>query len=105
MIRRFPHLTGFDWDDGNRLKNESKHSVTAAECEQPFFNEPLVVLEGAARSDAESRHAILGRTDGDRLLTIIFTTRGSLLRVISARDMSRKERKFYHDHKEDSPEV
>src|ERR1019366_9443876 len=103
MIHRFPDLTGFDWDDGNRLKNESKHNVTAVECEQVFFNEPLAILEGAARSDTEQRHAVLGRTDEDRLLTIIFTIRGSLLRVISARDMSRRERKFCHDHKESTP--
>lgn len=106
MFPRFPDLTGFDWDDGNRLKNEEKHQVSIGECEQLFFNEPLVILDSHAHSQPEARYAALGRTDEDRALTVIFTIRGTLLRVISARYMSRKERKFYHEHREEtSPEV
>jgi uncharacterized DUF497 family protein len=106
MIHRFPSLTGFEWDDGNRTKNEEKHEVGMGECEQLFFNEPLLILDDYARSDFEPRYAAFGHTDDDRLLTVIFTIRGTLLRVISARDMSRKERKFYHDQaKESSPQV
>jgi uncharacterized DUF497 family protein len=106
VFPRFPDLTGFDWDEGNRLKNEEKHQVSLGECEQLFFNEPLVILDADARTEAEARYAAFGRTDEDRVLTIIFTIRGPLLRVISARDMSRKERKFYHEYREESsPEV
>lgn len=106
MFHRFPELTGFDWDDGNRLKNEEKHGVSVGECEQLFFNEPLIILDDYARTDIEARYAAFGRTDENRVLTVIFTIRGTLLRVISARDISRKERKFYHDHHEESsPEV
>ena len=106
MIHRFPNLTGFDWDDGNRTKNQEKHEVSIGECEQLFFNEPLVIMDDSARSAVEPRYAAFGRTDEDRLLTIIFTIRGTLLRVISARDMSSKERKFYHDNDDkSSPEV
>lgn len=102
MFHRFPDLTGFDWDDGNRLKNEQKHEVSVGECEQLFFNKPLVILEAHAHTTGEDRYAAFGRTDEDRVLTVIFTIRGPLLRVISARDMSRKERKFYHEHHEES---
>lgn len=105
MILRFPSLTGFDWDEGNQSKNEIKHGVTAAESEQAFFNEPLVLLDQAAHGSAEARYAILGSTDHDRLLTIIYTVRGSRIRVISARPMSRKERIYYHEHAQDHPEV
>lgn len=106
MFHRFPNLTGFDWDDGNRLKNVQKHGVSVGECEQLFFNEPLVILHDDVHTEVEARYAAFGRTDEDRALTIIFTFRGSLLRVISARDMSRKERNFYHEHDEESsPEV
>jgi uncharacterized DUF497 family protein len=103
VFHRFPELIGFDWDGGNRLKNQEKHGVSVGECEPLFFNEPLVILDDYARSEAESRYAALGRTDEDRALTVIFTIRGSLLRVISARDMSRQERKFYYEHHEESP--
>jgi uncharacterized DUF497 family protein len=106
VFHRFPALTGFDWDEGNRIKNEEKHEVSVGECEQLFFNEPLVILDNYARPGTEIRYAAFGRTDEERVLTIIFTIRGTLLRVISARDMSRKERKFYHEYHEDpSPEV
>lgn len=105
MIHRFPNLTGFDWDDGNHLKNERKHGVTAAESEQVFFNEPLIVFDNAAHSETEPRYAVLGRTDHDRLLTIIFTIRNAKLPVISARAMSRKERAFYHAYQKEHPEV
>ena len=80
MFHRFPDLTGFDWDDGNRLKNEQKHEVSVGECEQLFFNKPLVILEAHAHTTGEDRYAAFGRTDEDRVLTVIFTIRGPLLR-------------------------
>jgi uncharacterized DUF497 family protein len=65
-----------------------------AEAEQVFFNAPLLLLDDAKHSQQEARHHALGRTDGGRLLHLTFTLRksGSLIRVISARDMHRKER-------------
>jgi uncharacterized DUF497 family protein len=87
--------TGFDWDPGNRDKNWLGHSVAAAECEQIFFNEPLVVVADAKHSQLEDRYYALGRTSAGRRLFVVFTMRGALVRVISARDMSRKERRAY----------
>jgi len=89
-------IVGFDWDDGNARKNE-KHSVSMAEAEQVFFNSPLLLLADARHSQQEARHHALGRTDDGRLLHIAFTLRkaGGLIRVISARDMHRKERVSY----------
>ncbi|MDB5731430.1 MAG: hypothetical protein JWQ03_1325 [Variovorax sp.] len=88
-------IAGFDWDDGNARKNE-KHGVCVAEAEQVFFNAPLL-LEDAAHSQQEPRFHALGRTDDGRGLHITFTLRrsGTLIRVISARDMHRKERVIY----------
>ena len=88
-------FTGFQWDEGNINKNLNKHKVENWECEQVFFNEPLIILDDPKHSYAEKRWAALGKTDADRMLTVIFTKRGSLIRVISARDMKRKERIFY----------
>jgi uncharacterized protein len=89
-------ITGFNWDDGNARKNE-KHSVTTAEAEQVFFNEPLMLLDDAAHSHNELRFHALGKTDQGRTLHITFTLRqhGELIRVISSRDMHRKERIYY----------
>jgi uncharacterized DUF497 family protein len=87
--------TGFDWDAGNLEKNWRKHQVSAAECEQIFFNEPLVAASDVAHSESEPRFYALGQTDAGRMLFVAFTLRGRHLRVISARDMSRKERKVY----------
>jgi uncharacterized DUF497 family protein len=89
-------LVGFDWDDGNARKNE-KHGVTMAEAEQVFFNVPLLLLDDASHSQKEPRLHALGKTDEERTLHITFTLRqsGQLIRVISARDMHRKERAIY----------
>ena len=93
MFYRFPDLLGFDWDEENRLRKEEKHGVSLGECEQLFFNEPLVMLGGDAPTMAERRYAAFGQTDENRRLTVVFTIRGSLLRVVSARAMSRKKKK------------
>ena len=89
-------ITGFNWDEGNARKNE-KHDVSTAESEQIFFNEPLLLLEDPKHSDLELRFHALGRTDEGRLLHVTFTLReaGKNIRVISARDMHRKERHIY----------
>jgi uncharacterized protein len=90
-------IIGFDWDAGNDRKSEQKHSVSMAEAEQVFFNTPLLVLEDGAHSGSELRIHALGTSDEGRALHITFTLRqaGTLIRVISARDMHRKERAIY----------
>lgn len=91
----FAHVTGFEWDEGNSDRNWRRHLVLQAEAEQVFFNLPLVVREDATHSDQEARYFALGQTDAGRKLMIVLTLRGSLLRVISARPMSRSERRIY----------
>ena len=90
------NITGFNWDNGNERKNE-KHGVTMAEAEQVFFNAPLLLLEDSGHSHEELRLHALGKTDEGRPLHITFTLRqlGQLIRVISARDMHRKELAIY----------
>jgi uncharacterized protein len=99
----FPGFEGFQWDAGNSDKNFIKHNVQNWECEQVFFNQPLIILHDPEHSGIEKRWAALGRTDSDRPLVIIFTGRNNLLRVISARDMDRKERKYYKEYKTKNP--
>ena len=98
-------VIGFDWDQGNARKSAEKHSVSQGEAEQVFFNEPLLLLPDQKHSDTEQRFHALGKTQDGRLLHVTFTLRdgGELIRVISARDMHRKERMFYGKaKKEDS---
>ena len=97
MENEFYDFVGFQWDQGNIDKNLVKHNVEHWECEQVFFNEPLIVLDDPGHSLSEKRWAAFGRTDAGRLLVVIFTKRGGLLRVISARDMNKKEREFYEE--------
>lgn len=93
--------TGFQWDAGNAGKNWGLHEVTQAECEQLFFNRPVLVAVDEKHSSQEARYAALGRTNADRWLAVVFTIRGTLVRVISARDMSRRERRVYEGAGED----
>ncbi|MFH1754566.1 MAG: BrnT family toxin, partial [Candidatus Latescibacterota bacterium] len=84
-----------EWDEGNLLKNWERHRVSASECEQIFFNRPLVAEIDEKHSSTESRVFALGVTDAGRRLFLVFTIRGKMIRVISARDMNRRERKVY----------
>jgi uncharacterized protein len=90
-------VEGFDWDEGNSRKSTDKHGVSQAETEQIFFNDPLLVLDAPRHSEREARFHALGRTDAGRLLHVTFTLRhdDTLIRVISARPMHRKERVRY----------
>jgi len=83
--------TGFDWDQANVEKNLESHRVPFWEAEEVFFNEPLLVRPDPTHSKSEPRPMVLGTTDAGRLLFISFTVRRHLIRVISARDMTRKE--------------
>src|SRR6266849_5248597 len=90
-------ITGFEWDHGNSRKSADKHDVSQAEAESVFFNDPLIVVVDAKHSVSEPRFNALGKTAQNRLLHITFTLRqnGTMVRVISARDMHRKEKKAY----------
>jgi len=89
---------GFEWDDGNSGKNREKHQVSDGECEQVFFNQPLVAIPDHAHSHHEDRILVLGKTDSGRRLFVVCTLRGELIRVISARDMTNRERKVYYKY-------
>lgn len=89
---------GFEWDNYNAEKIWRKHNVTFSECEELFFNRPLVVSDDVKHSEKENRFYALGNTDASRMLFVVFTLRKNLIRVISARDVNRKERKAYESH-------
>jgi uncharacterized DUF497 family protein len=88
---------GFEWDKGNRAKNWKKHTVSEWECEQIFFNKPFLLYEDVKHSLLEKRWYALGKTDVNRKLFIVFTMRNRLIRVISARDASKREKLVYEE--------
>ena len=90
-------LEGFDWDKGNIDKNWKHHKVSFVECEEVFFNEPLIVQQDDIHSPSENRYYALGRTNDERDLFVVFTIRANRVRVISARDMSKRERRTYSE--------
>ena len=92
-------VVGFDWDAGNGCKSADKHRVTQSEAEQAFFNQPLLILEDDRHTFAEARFHALGCTNDKRRLHITFTLRreATLIRVISARDVSARERLVYEE--------
>lgn len=87
---------GFDWDEGNLEKNWQKHQVSREESEEVFGNEPIIITEDPKHSQLEQRYSALGRANNGRELNIIFTLRkNKLIRVISARNMNKRERLIY----------
>lgn len=98
----FDQCIGFDWDDSNIHKNWIGHQVSSFECEEVFFNIPILLFDDSKHSFSESRYYVLGKTNVDRKLFVVFTVRKNKIRVISARDMSKKERKVYEEAQQDT---
>jgi uncharacterized DUF497 family protein len=101
----FENCEGFDWDKANSDKNWLKHKVSKIECEQVFFNSPIIVADDEKHSDSEKRWFLLGRTDMNKKLFVVFTIRRNLIRVISARNMNKKERELYNEEIKRDSEV
>jgi uncharacterized DUF497 family protein len=94
--------TGFEWDEATTLKNWERHQVTPEEAEDVYFNEPLIVRSDIRHSKREKRYYALGQTGGGRRLFVAFTIRGSLLRVISVRDMNQRKMDAYAKYKKEA---
>jgi len=94
-MRIIPDPIVFDWDLGNGDKNYLKHQVSMQEAEEVFGNEPLVIIEDIFHSQKEQRYQGMGKTNSNRLLFASFTIRKGQIRVISIRNMSKKEKNKY----------
>jgi uncharacterized protein len=95
LLQQLVECEGFEWDAGNVEKIWQRHHVTPVECEELFLNRPLIAEADAAHSASEERFYALGQSDRRRLVFVALTIRRRLIRVISARDMSRRERRIY----------
>ncbi len=96
-MHNLPKFIGFQWNKGNIGKNWRKHRVSDAEAEEVFFNAPLVLTPDIKHSKTEGRYYALGQTNKKRFIFISFTTKGEFIRIISARDMNKKERLKYYE--------
>lgn len=90
-------LVEFEWDKGNRSKNWLKHRVSDVECEEVFFDHTKKVARDAFHSGREARYMLIGKTKIGRVLFVVFTMRKHKVRVISARDLNRKEQCLYEE--------
>jgi len=95
---------GFDWDEGNDIKNWSKHHVSQIECEAVFLNDPIVKYDREHSID-EKRFMAIGKTDQGRYIFINFTVRKKLIRIISARDMSKSEFREYERYEKENSDI
>jgi len=93
-------IIGFDWDDGNVYKNENKHGLNYRFIEEVFFNEPLLIIEDFTHSFGECRCVAYVKDDKDNKIMVVFTIREKHIRVISARKMTKKEKMFYENNKD-----
>ena len=105
MFDLFGDFLEFEWDRGNIEENWKRHQVTVFECEQVFFNKPLAVSRDPGHSSEEVRFFAFGRADAGRALAVVFTIRRGRIRVITARDMSQRERRTYESHDKENSEV
>lgn len=94
---------GFDWDESNIQKNRDRHQVTPEETEEIFFNDPLIVRSDVRHSVNGKRYYALGQTTIRRYLFVAFTIRRRLIRVISVRDINRREQDAYAQYEEKNP--
>ena len=97
MVSVLENCEGFEWDEGNSGKNWHLHRVTDAESEEVFSNEPIVIVRDSSHSSFETRYVAHGVPSSGRRLTVVFTIRKDLIRVISARDMTRQEDRIYEE--------
>ena len=87
----------FEWDRSKALSNKQKHGITFEEAQSVFYDDFAIQFFDEQNSDTEDRFLILGHSNRARILLICHCEKesGDLIRIISARKATSKERKFY----------
>lgn len=93
-MRNLPEVLEFEWDKGNIGKNR-KHKVEESESEEAFFDEDRIIFKDIFHSKDEERFILLGKTKQERSLYVIFTLRKNKIRIISARNINKREAHLY----------
>lgn len=102
MIRILPEPVTFEWDKGNIDKNLRKHNISDKEAEQVFNDESNFIFEDEKHSGKEMRYGLFGQSGKRRKISIVFTVRHDKVRIITARDMSKRERRSYEEIKKNT---
>jgi len=89
--------TQFEWDRRKAETNRRKHGVNFEEAESIFIDDDSITLPDPDHSEDENRMIMIGRSRKNRVLTVVFTERGSKIRLISARKATLTERKTYEE--------
>ena len=87
----------FEWDERKNIVNRRKHGVSFEEAQTAFFDENAIDYPDPDHSDKEDRFLLLGRSYQLRVLVIChcFRAKRDVIRLISARKATRKERRAY----------
>ena len=88
----------FEWDNNKAVSNQIKHDISFEEAKTVFTNPLAVIFDDEDNSDEEKREIIIGHSQTNRLLLVIFTERSTAIRIISARKATRTERKDYEEN-------
>lgn len=94
-MKIFKEPLEFQWDKGNIGKSLKKHKVEDKEVEETFFDKHHRRFKDKIHSKGEQRYQIVGKTKKGRLLFIVFTMRTRKIRIISARDINKREVYLY----------
>ena len=90
-------VAAFEWDDKKAAENHAKHAITFEAAVQVFLDENRIELTDVRKPYGEQRVNVTGMVDGI-CITVTFTIRAEICRIISARPASRKERRIYAHH-------
>jgi len=90
-------MPGFDWDPVKAESNLTKHGVDFADAVGVLVDQMAITI--AEEGDAEERWVTIGADVMNRILVVVYTWRGEVIRLISARRATRRERKAYEEHR------
>lgn len=87
----------FEWDPEKARRNRRLHGVSFAEAAEVFGDELSSTVPDPDHSEGEERYLTFGQARPGRYLVVAYTERGGRIRLISARKMTRRERKAYEE--------
>jgi uncharacterized DUF497 family protein len=89
----------FEWDKAKAETNKRKHGISFEEAASVFADPLAAIFPDPEHSDDEVREIIVGLSARNRLLVVSFTERSDVIRIISARKATKRERKDYEDNR------
>ncbi len=90
----------FEWDDKKAQQNLAAHGVTFEDATAVFDDPFYIIYADPDHSMEEERFIVIGESESHRYLFVSYTERGERTRIISARELTAKERKSYEGKKE-----